>query len=93
MIFSTTMFRDNYRNLNQYIYPDYAVLSGKMQLGPSLNLYTEMSSNYSEKIESILKSNKKCLCVNDTGRTEENYIKRIAEIFNQLFPEKSSFEI
>lgn len=93
MIFSATMFRDNYKNLNQYIYPDYAVLSGKMQLGPSLNLYTEMSSNYSEKIESILKSNKKCLCVNDTGRTEENYIKRIAEIFNQLFPEKSSFEI
>ena len=87
-----TKFREPF-NYTQYLFPDYALLTGRGALGLYSFKYVEM--NDLQYVSQTLKDgNAKIICVNDSKRAvgyggEGNQIENA---FNEKFPDRSGFE-
>ena len=59
------------------------------------NCYHLKDSNFNDACEAVRSGKHKLICLNDTDKTTDfdNKKQRIIECFNELLPEKSSFEL
>lgn len=90
-----TRFRNNYVNINQYIYCDYAILKNEATLSDNNGSYINVVNNNDLlKIESLFNNpnDKLSLCINDTETTNQDIIKQLSSILEKKFPEKSKYE-
>lgn len=91
---SVTKFRDLDKNLNQYMYADYQICSGKWKQVPKISRYLEMSAANLETIEEQMRRpDLPLLCLNDTPKTNEKVVLLVQRLFKEIFPDKSRFEL
>lgn len=94
-------FRSN-GDLNQYVFYDWQLATNRFvparrkNLGRYFELQNDLPGN-AELIETIRKQTQPAICINDTaeGMTNEQFecvMKQLADAFESILPEKSSFE-
>ncbi|MDE7414472.1 MAG: Stealth CR1 domain-containing protein [Muribaculaceae bacterium] len=94
---SKSRFR-SFQDLNQYLYRDYALMSGKFvpeYFGDDFCIVLSSIDRYKNERSQYIKNN--FICVNDSPflKSEEypELKKMVDEDLQKIFPEKSSFEI
>lgn len=84
-------------NLNQYMFIDYMYLKGKIINEPISKKHFSVGIVSASKLHKfITQPTHKMACVNDVQLSEERYVelhKILHDAFNELFPEKSKYEI
>lgn len=84
-------------NLNQYMFLDYMYLKGKIVNEPISKKHFSVGIVSASKLHKfITQPTHKMACVNDVKLSEERYVelhKILHDAFNELFPEKSKYEI
>ena len=84
-------------DINQYVLREYQKLSGNFipRNVQKLNGYYEISNNNEKLLQAITQQKKKVICLNDANCSVdfETIGMEIKNAFDQVFPEKSSFEI
>ena len=84
-------------DINQYVLREYQKLSGNFipRNVQKLNGYYEISNNNEKLLQAITQQKKKIICLNDANCNIDFEIigMEIKNAFDQVFPEKSSFEI
>ena len=96
---SITRKRKLSKNLSQYMYFDYAILSKQSERRDSLTEYIAYSSKRSNintlnRLKSFIqKPSSPWLCFNDTQYTAIQHIPQIIDEFEKKFPEKSKYEL
>ena len=84
-------------NLNQYMFTDYAFLKGKIINEPISKKHFSVGIVSAKKLRQfIVNPTHKMACVNDVQLSEERYAELHAilhDAFQEVFPEKSKFEI
>ncbi|MBR5099702.1 MAG: hypothetical protein IKX34_00185 [Bacteroidales bacterium] len=90
-----TMLRDA-RNVNQYLYLDYALLSGRGLARKLSNRHISMAATTPERLaKAIVSPDRKLVCINDVEMSPEHYAAlRTAMLtaFSEHFPTKSVYE-
>lgn len=90
-----TKFRNIERNVNQYMYSDYQIVSNKFTCRlkkDTLGLYLTCHNNTLEDIEKAITTCQfPLLCFNDAG-TKIDYIPFIKAFFDRAFPNKCKYE-
>jgi hypothetical protein len=90
-----TRFRDLDRNVNQYMYTDYQILSRqytRRRKENTLGEYLSCNGHNLEELEKLITSHElPILCFNDSG-TKEEYVPFIRAFFERVFPKKSGYE-
>lgn len=93
---SVTPLRER-SNYNQYLYSTYAFYSGMSERGKLSNRHFSLAVASIGKICDFLRNpDRKFACINDVQMGEEKftaYRKALTEAFEELFPEKSRFEL
>lgn len=96
MASSITRFRDNKKNINQYIYWDYAALTGKCSKFESNNgAYISIKDNFTcRQLEMLYKNpgRRTSICINDNELTDVSCYDELVELMDTIFPNKSRFE-
>ena len=84
-------------DINQYVLREYQKLSGNFipRNAQKLNGYYEISNNNEKLLQAITQQKKKVICLNDANCSVDfgTIGMEIKNAFDQVFPEKSSFEI
>ena len=84
-------------DINQYVLREYQKLSGNFipRNVQKLNGYYEISNNNEKLLQAITEQKNKIICLNDANCSVDFEIigMEIKKAFDQVFPEKSSFEI
>lgn len=90
-----TRFRDLDKNVNQYMYTDYQILSRqytRRRRENTLGEYLSCNGHSLEELEKLITSHElPILCFNDSG-TKEEYVPFIKAFFERVFPKKSGYE-
>lgn len=85
------------KNLNQYLYLDYMYLKGRIINRRQPSRHFSMGVASPEKIESYLRNPKRALvCINDVHLSDNKYRamhEMLHRTFEQVFPDKSKYEI
>ena len=85
------------KNLNQYLYLDYMYLKGRIINRRQPSRHFSMGVASPEKIESYLRNPKRALvCINDVQLSDNKYRamhEMLHRTFEQVFPDKSKYEI
>ena len=85
------------KNLNQYLYLDYMYLKGRIINRRQPSRHFSMGVASPEKIESYLRNPKRALvCINDVHLSDSKYRamhEMLHRTFEQVFPDKSKYEI
>lgn len=92
---SISTFRDESKNVNQYMYSCYQVISGEYSQSPKISGYYNYSSLERANIakEELETPTRKLVCLNDTENTQEELVDLINDVLLNKFPNKSKFEI
>ena len=84
-------------NLSQYVFVDYMYFKGMICTRRLSSRYISLGVQPLPMVcRSILKPSRKLLCINDAKMSEgrfKRYRKRIVEVFESVFPEKSACEL
>ncbi|MBO7194778.1 MAG: hypothetical protein J6V27_01910 [Alistipes sp.] len=84
-------------NLNQYMFINYAYLKGKIINEPISKKHFSVGIVSASKLHQfIVQPTHKMACINDVQLSEERYVelhKILHDSFEELFPQKSKFEI
>lgn len=94
---SVTRFRDNKKNINQYIYWDYAVLTGRCSKFEKNNgAYISIKDQLTCTQLNMLYKNpgrRTSICINDNELTNSDCYDSLVELMDTIFPKKSRFEV
>lgn len=91
---SITQFRDNSKNYNQYVFTDYHILSSRslIDMDKDLGVYENFINRTPQYMRHLMRTDKKILCINDSGSTNLDAIAEVGRCFELKFPEKSKYE-
>lgn len=87
-------FREKHQN-NQYIYANYARLTGKYEKSQRDFKYTSTSNNTVDEVSDIIRNRKHdMLVLNDGGLNHDIWVRnpQIIDAFESIFPEKCKYE-
>lgn len=93
---SITVFRTNL-NYNQYLYTNYAYLSGNYQLSTVKFKYMRLENSVLEASSTVAGGNYQVICLNDTAKTDRDAWRKnkflLENSFETKFPNKSKYEV
>lgn len=87
--------RDNYTNVNQWVVKYWQFANNKfMPRSPKIGKYYEISNDNSYLKKEFLNKKRKLVCLNDSVKIDnfEKTKKEIINIFENILPDKSSYE-
>ena len=90
---SSHRFR-NQNDVSQSIFRFFALCQGKFVPRKAIGAYYDIGTDHEQISKSFHKQSKKMICINDTLHDVDVDVERcfLQELFEKIFPEKSSFE-